>query len=79
MTGNRHSFENFEETTCGDNIYLGDDKRYQINGYDDIPVMLPNGNIRYIENVMYVLVIKKNMIFVSMVAYHDLQVEFFRA
>eukprot|EP00253_Pinus_taeda_P029840 PITA_29840 len=77
MIGNRHWFENFEETTCGANIYPGDDRGYEIKGYGDILMMLPNGNIRYIKNVMYVPRIKKNLIFVSMMADQDLQVEFF--
>lgn len=40
--------------------------------------MLPDGNIIYIKNVMYVPQIKKNLIYVSMMADEDLQVEFFR-
>eukprot|EP00253_Pinus_taeda_P021339 PITA_21339 len=67
----------FRETTYGANIYLGDDKGYEIRGYDDIPVVLPHGNMRYIKNVMYVLEIKKNLISISMMTTYDLQVEFF--
>lgn len=60
MTGNRHSFENFKENSNGANIYLVNDKGYQIKGYGNIPVVLPDVNIRCIQNVMYVPRIKKN-------------------
>lgn len=66
MTCNRHWFKIFEETTCRDNIYLGDDKSYQIKAYGDFMVMLNDGNIIYIKNVMYVPGIKKNLIYVLM-------------
>lgn len=79
MTGNKHSFKIFEETTCGANIYLGDEKGYQIKEYSDILVMLPYGNISYIKNVMYVPGTKKNLISISMMADQGLQVEFFRS
>jgi len=59
MTGNRHWFENFKESSSGANIYLGDDGGYQIKGYGNVPVILPDANIRHIQNVMYVLEIKK--------------------
>jgi hypothetical protein len=51
---------NFKETNNGANIYLGDDHAYQIKGYGDIPVTLPNGTVRHIHNVVYVPRIKKN-------------------
>jgi len=77
MTGNIHWFENFKETSSGANIYLGDDRGYQIKGYGNVPVIFPDGNIRHIQNVMYVPGIKKNMIFVSMITYQNIKAEFF--
>ena len=41
--------------------------------------MLPSSDIKHIKNVMYVPMIKKNLIFVSMITDQDLQVEFFKA
>ena len=46
MTCNKHWYENFKETNNGANIYLGDERAYQIKGYGDIIVILPNGIIR---------------------------------
>ena len=71
MTGNKHWFENFKDTNNGANIYLGDDKGYQIKGYGNIHVILHDGNIRRIKNVMYVPGIKTNMIYVSMITDHN--------
>lgn len=48
MTRNRDWFENFKETSSEPNIYPGDDRGYQIKGYGNIPVVLPNGTIRHI-------------------------------
>lgn len=45
MTCNKHWYENFRETRKSANIYLRDDKAYQIKGYGDIPVIFPSGNI----------------------------------
>jgi len=59
MTGNKQWFDDFKETNSGANIYLGDDRGYQIEGYVNIHVVLPDGNIRHIHNVMYVPEIKR--------------------
>lgn len=78
MTSNKHWYENFKETNNGANIYLGDDRAYQIRGYGNIPMIFPNDNIKRIQNVMFVPSIKKNLISVSMIAYHNLKVEFLK-
>ena len=54
MKRNNHWFECFKDTPSGANNYLGDEKSYQIKGYGDIPVIFPDGNIRCIQNMMYV-------------------------
>ena len=74
MIGNKHWFESFKETNSGANIYLGDDIGYRIKVYGNIHVVLLYGNIRHIQNVMYVPGIKKNMIFVSMITNQHLKV-----
>ena len=43
MTCNKKWYTNYKETHNGASIYLGDDRAYQIKGYGDIPVTLPNG------------------------------------
>lgn len=78
-TSNRRWFENFKETSCGGNIYLGDDIGYQIKVYGNIYVVLPHGNIRRNQNVMYIPRIKKNLIFVSIIIDQNLKVEFFKS
>jgi hypothetical protein len=78
MTCNKNWYINFKETHNGAHIYLGDDRSYQIKGYGDIPVTLPNGTIRHIHNVVYVPGIKKNLIYVSTITYQNLKVELFK-
>jgi hypothetical protein len=78
MTCNKNWYTHFKETHNSAHIYLGDDRSYQIKGYGDIPVTLLNGTVRHIHNVVYVLGIKKNLIFVSTITDQDLKVEFFK-
>ena len=78
MIGNKQWFECFKETNNGANIYPGDDRAYQIKGYGDIFVTFPDGNIRHIQNAMYIAGIKKNLIYVSMIVDHKLKVEFYK-
>jgi hypothetical protein len=59
MTCNKNWYTNFKETHIGAHIYLGDDRSYQIKGYRDFLVTLPNGIVRHIRNVVYVLEMKK--------------------
>ena len=79
MTRNRQWYEDFKETSNGENIYLGDDRGYQIKVYGSIPVVLPDGNIRHIHNVMYLPGIKKNLISVSTMTDQNLKVEFYKS
>ena len=77
MTGNRQRFEDFKETINGAKIYLGDDRGFQIKGHGNVLAILSVGNIKHIENVMYVPGINKNLVYVSMITYQNLKVEFF--
>ena len=77
MTRNIRWFEEFKEINNGAQIYLGDDRSDQIKGCRKIYVILPNGNVRYIHNVMYVPGVTKILIFVSMITDQDLKVENF--
>ena len=78
MTCNKNWYVNFKETQNGASIYLGDNRPHQIKGYGDICVTLSNGTIRHIQNVVYVVGLKKNLIFVSTITDQDLKVEFFK-
>ena len=79
MSCNNNWFENYHETNNGANIYLGDDHSHQFKGYGDVLVTLPNGCVKQIHNVMYVLGIKKNLISVSTIIDQDLKVEFLKS
>ena len=78
MTCNKNWYANFKETQNGASIYLGDNRAHQIKGYGDIPMTLPNGTVRHIRNVVYVLGIKKNLISMSTITDQNLKVEFFK-
>lgn len=79
MTGNKHWLEDFKEINEGAHIYLGDDRSHQIKGCGKVSVILPDGNIKQIYNVMYVPGITKNLISVSMITDQDLKFEFLKS
>jgi hypothetical protein len=57
-------------------IYLGYNRSHKIQGYGLISVNLPNGQLRQIHDMMYVLGIKKNLIYVSTITDNNLKVKF---
>ena len=79
MTRNKQWFEDFKKTKSGAKIYLGDDRGYQIKRHGNVPIILPDENIRHIQNMMYVPRINKNLIFVSMIIDQNLKVEFYKS
>ena len=79
MTGDKHWLEDFKQINEGAQIYLGDDRSHQIKGCGKVSIILPNGNIKQIYNVMYVSGITKNLISVSMITDQDLKLEFFKS
>ena len=79
MTGNKHWLEDFKEINKGAQNYLGADRSHQIKGCGKVSVILPDGNIKQVYNVMYVPGITKNLISVSMITYQDLNVEFLKS
>lgn len=76
MLCNKCLFGKFYETNNGANIYLGDYHPHYIKGYGDVPVTLPNGNAKHINNVVYVPSIKKKLIFISTIKDNNLNVNF---
>lgn len=79
MRGNKQWFKYFNEINDRAQIYLGDDRSQQIKGCGKISLILPNGIVRQIHNVMYVPSVIKKLIFVSIITDQDLKVEFFKS
>ena len=79
MTGNKQWIEEFKETSTGAKMYLGDDREYPIKGHGNVSVIMCDGNIRLIQNVMYVPDINKNPIYVSMITNQNLKVEIYKS
>lgn len=52
MTIKRQWFKFFRESNTGTKVYLCDNRGYEIKGYGDVPIVLPDGNIRNIHDVM---------------------------
>ena len=78
MSCHRNWFKNFQEKNDGRKICLGDNRSHDVKGCDDISVQLPNGHVKQLFNVMYVLGIKKNLIFVSTIVVQGLKVKFLK-
>ena len=76
MSGKREWFDEYNEKHDGTHIYLGDNRSYQVQSFFIIKVKLSNSQLRQIHNVMYVLGIKKFLIYVSTIIENDLKVEF---
>lgn len=47
-----------------------------MEGRGTYPIHLPNGEIKTIDNVLFVLGLKKNLLLVSQIAKHQFKVEF---
>lgn len=62
MKSKKQRFRNFRESNTRVKEYLGDNRGYEIKGHGDVLITLPDGKIRNIFDVWYVLGIKKNMI-----------------
>ena len=72
-------FGEYYERTNETHMYLGDNRSHRIRGYRVICVNLPNGQMKQIHNVLYGLVIKKNLISVSSITNQNLNVEFMQS
>ena len=60
----------------GIHIYLGDNKSHEVQGYGVISANIPDGQLKQIHKVMYVLGIKKKLTSVSTITNNDMKVEF---
>ena len=66
MTGDRDLFSDLEEKDLGVHIEMGDDGRYSATGIGTISFERESGKPFVLKEVMHVLGLKKNLIFVSM-------------
>jgi len=64
MTGNRDFFSDLEEKYLQRNIEFGDDGRYNTTGIGTITFQRQSSSHLRIKDVMFVLGLKKNLIFV---------------
>lgn len=79
MSCKRDWFDTYHEINNGGHIYLGDNRSHEIKGYGDISVMMPNGQEKQIQNVVYVPGLKKNLISVSTIIDQHLKIEFVKS
>jgi hypothetical protein len=71
----RDWFETYHDKSNGAKIYLGDDRCHEKKGHGDVCVIFPNGHVKKIKNVIYVLGIEKNLISISTTIHQSLIVE----
>ena len=76
MSCNRYWYDAYYEKYDGTHIDLGDKRSHKALGYGVISVNLTDGQFKQIHNVMYVLGIKNNLIFVFAITNTDMKVEF---
>lgn len=79
MSCNKYWFDEYHENKNGTCVYLGDNKSLKVQGYGIIGVMFRNGQERQIHDAIYVLRIKKNLIFVSNIVDQYITVEFVKS
>ena len=79
MSFKRDRFDTYHEINKGLQIYLGDNRSHEIKRYGNISVMMPNGQEKQIQSVMYVLGLKKNLISVFTIIDQHLKVEFVKS
>lgn len=72
-------FDTYHEVNNGRHIYLGDNRSREIKGYGNISVMMPNGQGKQIQKVLYVPRWNKNLISISTITNEDLKVEFVKS
>ena len=79
MSCNKDWFDEYHENINGTSVYVGDNKPLQVQGYGIIGVMLRNGKERQSHDVMHVLGIKRNVIYVSTISNQVLKAEFVKS
>lgn len=79
MSCKRDWFDTYHEINKDGHIYLGDNRSHEIEGYGNISVMIPNGQEKKIQNVVYVPRLKKNLISASTITDQHLKVEFVKS
>ena len=64
MCPNHDWFKNFKETNGG-KVFLGDNTSCQVRGVGDIQMKMLNGVTRLLQNVRYLLELRRNLIFLG--------------
>eukprot|EP00253_Pinus_taeda_P022425 PITA_22425 len=67
MIGDKALFNNLEEKDLKMHIEMGDDGKYNVIGLGTIYFQREHGDPLILNNVMYVLGIKRNLVFISMI------------
>lgn len=79
MSCKRDCFDTYHEVNNGAHIYFGDNRSHEIKGYGDISVIIHNVKEKQIQNVVYVLELKKNSMPVITITNKNLKVEFVKS
>ena len=65
MTGYKEVLSDFRKESCSAQVELGDEVRYEVNGVGSISLQSDFGSILHLEEALYVLGLKKNLISIS--------------
>ena len=64
MTGFRKALTSYRKKKFTNQVELGDDTTYKIEGVGSASLQLDLGNVLHIEDILYVPGLKKNLIYV---------------
>ena len=62
MTGNRGALTNYRKKKFTAQVELGDDSTYKIEGVGSTSLQIDSGTVLHIDDVLYVLGLKKNLL-----------------
>jgi len=75
MTGKNEWFNIIKES-YGDSVKLGDNTSLQVEGAGEVPMVMLDEKMTYINGVMYVLKLQKNLISVNQIVKKNMQIQF---
>lgn len=76
MTRNRHLLSDLEEKDLRKNIEFGDDGRYNSTDIDTVPFKRESSSPLMLKDVMFLVGLKKNLIFIAVFEDHNYNVIF---
>ena len=62
MTGFREALTSYRKKKFANQVELGDDTTYKIEGVGSVSFQLDSGTVLHIEDILYVLGLKKNLL-----------------